>query len=79
MKGFGTVLLHDVMQGLFVDHPVFELCKLSAVPAACSTDKISGDSLELVNVLSAAVRAFLQVLLCIFISAVHAAVAVVVH
>ena len=79
MKGFGTVLLHDVMQGLFVDHPVFELCKLSAVPAACSTDKISGDSLELVNVLATAVRAFLHTHLCIFKATVHTAVAVVVY
>ena len=64
---------------LFVNYAVFEFCKLSAVPTACSTYEVAGDTLELVDVFAAAVRTFLEIFLCVLISAVHAAVAVVVH
>ena len=64
---------------LFVNYAVFEFCKLSAVPTACSTYEVAGDTLELVNVRSAAVRTLHEALLCILVSAVHAAVAVVVY
>lgn len=64
---------------LFVYDAVAELCELSAVPAACRSDKISCDTLELVDVLAAAVRTFLQTYLCILESAVHASVSVMVH
>ena len=67
------------MPKLFVYDAVAELGELSAVPAACRADKVTGDALELVDVLSAAVRTLNQTLLCILVSAVHAAVAVVVH
>ena len=59
-------------------HAVAELGELSAVPAAGCTYEVAGDALELVDVLSAAVRALHQTLLGIFKSAVHAAVTVVV-
>ena len=64
---------------LFVYDAVTELGELSAVPSAGSTYKVSCDTLKLVNMLSAAVRALLKTLFCILESAVHAAVAVVVH
>ena len=58
---------------------VAELGELTAVPTACGTYEVTGDALELVDVLSAAVRALHKTLLCVLISAVHAAVAVVVY
>ena len=61
-----------------MNHSVLEFGELSAVPAACRTYEVAGDALELVNILAAAVRTFLQILLGIFISAVHAAVPVVI-
>ena len=64
---------------LFVNYAVFEFCKLSAVPTACSSYEVAGDALELVDVLSTAVRALHKTLLCVLISAVHTAVAVVVY
>ena len=60
-------------------HAVAELGELAAVPAAGCTYEVTGDALELVDVLSAAVRTLHEALLCILISAVHAAVAVVVY
>lgn len=62
-----------------MNHTVAELGELAAVPSAGSTYEVTGDSLKLVYLFAAAVRALLHVLLCIFISAVHATVAVVVH
>ena len=58
---------------------VAELGELTAVPAACGTYEVTGDALELVDVLSTAVRTLYKTLLCVLISAVHAAVAVVVY
>ena len=66
-------------QSLFVHHAVAELSELSAVPSAGRSHEVSCDSLQLVNLLASAVRTFLHVLLGVLISAVHAAVAVVVH
>ena len=64
---------------LFVYDAVAELGELAAVPTACGTYEVTCDALELVDVLSSAVRALLKTLFCILESAVHAAVAVVVH
>ena len=64
---------------LFVYHAVTELGELTAVPAACGADEVAGDALELVDVLSAAVRTLCEALLGVLEAAVHAAVAVVVH
>ena len=66
-------------KNLFVYHSVAELCELSAVPAACRSDQVAGDTLELVDVVASAVRTFCEPFLRILESAVHAAVAVVVH
>ena len=64
---------------LLVNDTVAELGELAAVPAACGTYEVTCDALELVDVLTAAVWTFGESLLCVLISAVHAAVAVVVH
>ena len=64
---------------LFVYDAVTELGELSAVPTAGCTDEVAGDALELVDVLSAAVRTLCEALLGVLEAAVHAAVAVVVH
>ena len=64
---------------LFVHHAVAELSELSAVPAACGTYEVAGDTLELVYVFASAVRTLLEACFCILESAVHAAVAVMVH
>lgn len=60
-------------------HAVAELGELATVPAAGRADEVAGDALELVDVLSAAVRALGEALLGVLEAAVHAAVAVVVH
>ena len=60
-------------------HSVTEFSEFSSVPAAGSSDKVACDALEFVDVVASAVRTFLKSLLCILESAVHAAVAVVVH
>ena len=58
---------------------VAEFGELSSVPSACGTYEVTCDALELVDVAAAAVRAFGEVFLRVLESAVHAAVAVVVH
>ena len=62
-----------------MNNAVAELCELSAVPAACGTYEVACDTLELVDVFASAVRTLLETCLCVLESAVHAAVAVVVH
>ena len=64
---------------LFVYDAVLKLSKFRTVPAPCCSYEIAGDALEFVNLVALAVRTFLKVGICIFISAVHAAVAVVVY
>ena len=64
---------------LLVYYAVAELGELSAVPAACRSDEVACDTLELVDVVASAVRTLCESLLRILESAVHAAVAVVVH
>jgi hypothetical protein len=58
---------------------VAEFGEFAAVPTACRTYEVTCDSLELVDVLTTAVWTLCESLFCVFISAVHAAVAVVVH
>ena len=60
-------------------HSILELGQFGAVPTACCTYKVTCDSLEFVDLGTLAVWALLEVLVCIFESAVHAAVAVVVY
>ena len=62
-----------------MNYAVAELCELTAVPTASSTYEVACDTLELVDVLAAAVRALLEACLCVLETAVHAAIAVVVH
>ncbi len=62
-----------------MDHAVFEFGEFAGVPAGGGADEVAGDALELVDVLAAAVRAFLEAFLGVFEAAVHAAVAVVVY
>ena len=60
-------------------YTVFQLGKLRAVPAACSPDKVTGDSLELVYIVTVAFRTLVHVGISTLVSAVHASVAVVVY
>ena len=62
-----------------MNNAVAELCELTAVPTACSSYEVTCDTLELVDVFASAVRTLLETCFCILESAVHAAVAVVVH
>lgn len=62
-----------------MNHAVTELSKLAAVPSVCGTYEVAGDTLELVDLLTAAVWTLLHVVLSVLVSAVHATVAVVVH
>lgn len=60
-------------------HAVMKLCKLSAVPSLGSTYKVACDALESVDISAATLRTFSQAFSSILISAMHTAVAVVVH
>lgn len=62
-----------------MDNAVVQFRQLRLVPAVGSSYQIAGDALQLVDVLASAYRASLQIVGCILISAVHTAVAVVVH
>ena len=62
-----------------MDDAVLEFCQLRTVPSVCRADKIAGDSLEPVDSVAVALRAFFKVLVGILEAAVHAAVPVVVH
>ena len=64
---------------LLVYHAVLKLCKLGAVPAACCSYEVAGDTLELVNLGALAMRTFLEVCVSVFKSAVKTSVAVVVY
>ena len=64
---------------LFVYYAVAELGELSAVPAACGSYEVACNALKLVDVVAAAVRTFCEAFLRVLESAVHAAVAIVVH
>ena len=68
-----------VIKVLFVNNAVAELGKLAAVPSVGCTYEVACDALELVDLLSAAVRALLHVRLSVLVSAVLAAVAIMVH
>ena len=58
---------------------VVQFGQLTLVPAVGSTYQITGDALQAVDMGAAAFRTFLQMIVSILITAVHAAVAVVVY
>ena len=60
-------------------HTVVELSQLAAVPAVGGTYQVTGDALQLVDVVAAALWTNLQVGISILVAAVQTAVAVVVH
>ncbi len=60
-------------------YSVVELGQLAAVPAVCSTYQITGDALQLVDVVAAALRTNLEVGVSILVATVETAVAVVVY
>ncbi len=62
-----------------MDYAVVEFGKFGLVPAVGGSYKISGDALQFVNVAASAFRTNFEFALCVFISAVHASVAVVVY
>ena len=64
---------------LLMNDAVAELGELTAVPTASCTYEVTGDALELVDVLSAAVRAFCKSFVGILKAAVHTTVTIVVN
>ncbi len=60
-------------------YTVVELGKLATVPTVGSTYQVTGDALQLVDVVAAALRTNLQVGISILVAAVQTAVAVVVY
>ena len=60
-------------------HTVIELRKLGLVPTVGSTYQITCDTLQSIHILAAALRTNIHMLLCILVSAVHTAVACMVH
>ena len=75
MRNFSHLLLGCVNMG----YAVMEFGQLSAVPTISSTYKITGNSLKLVDVVASALRAYFQIGICILISTVKTAIAVVVY
>ena len=65
--------------GLFMHDSVVEFGYLTAVPAIGPTYQITRDALENIDIMRVANRTFGQTFSCILISAIHAAVAIVVH
>ena len=61
-----------------MDDAVFKLGELRIVPTVSRTDKIAGYTLEAIDVVTVAIWTFFKILLRVLISAVHAAVAVMV-
>ena len=64
---------------LLVDHAVGQFGEFRRIPSVGSAYEIAGDALEFVDMAAAAGGTYFKVLLGVLISAVHAAVAVVVH
>ena len=72
-------VLHSSLNWLdVVNRAVVEFVEFCVVPAVGGAYELAGDALELVDVGAAALGTSLQLLVSIFIAAVHAAVAVVV-
>ena len=67
------------MRILFVDDSVIELCQFCLVPTLGCTYEVTRNTLKLINAIATTLGANVQLLLCILISAVHTAVAVVVY
>ena len=61
-----------------MDYAVIQFGKFGVVPTVGRSDEVAGDALQTVDVVTVAVRTLLKILLSVFISAVHAAVAVMV-
>ena len=59
-------------------YTVIELCELRLVPSVGSANEITGNALQAVNVGAAALGASVHRLFCVFIAAIHAAIAGVV-
>ena len=64
---------------LFVDNAVIQLCQFCLVPTLGSTNQITSNTLQAIDVLATALWTYAQLLLCILIAAGHTAVAVVVY
>lgn len=62
-----------------MDDAVFKLGELRIVPTVSRTDKIAGYTLEAIDVVTVAIWTFFKILLRVLISAVHAAVAVMIY
>ena len=60
-------------------YAVVKLGKLAAVPTVGGSYQITGDALQLVDVVAAALRTYLEVGISILVAAVETAVAVVVY
>lgn len=65
--------------GLFMHDSVVEFGNLTAIPTIGSTYQITRDTLENIDIMRVANRTFGQTFSCILISAIHAAVAIVVY
>ena len=61
-----------------MNHAIFEFSKLGTVPAVSGTDEVAGNPLQLVYLVTSAVRALLKIRIGILESAVKSTIAVVV-
>ena len=60
-------------------HTIIKFSKFTRVPTVCRSHKITRDALQFVDVLRATFRTYLQLIVSILITTIHATVAVVVH
>ena len=64
---------------LFVDDTVIKFCQFCLVPTLSSTYKVTRDALQFVDTLAATLGTYGQFGLGILVTAVHTAVAIVIH
>ena len=60
-------------------YAVVEFGEFAGIPAVGGAHQVAGDALQFVDVVAVAVRTFGEMVGCVFVAAVHTAVAVVVH
>ncbi len=64
---------------LFVDNSVIQFCQFSLIPTLGCSNKVTCNTLQLINILAATFRAYFQLRLSILIAAIHTAITIVIH
>ena len=64
---------------LIMHYAVFQFCQFSRIPSVSSTHEIASDALQFVDICATTFWTNLQTISCIFVTAIEATVAIVVH